>query len=97
MKIFRKEAMRAQRVRLHGDVFLTQPVTMRLITLVIFLVVALCSLTLVFGSYARSENVSGHVVASNGLVEVRTPQFSILESIFLFLGKLYILPSESIT
>ncbi|MFT7458720.1 MAG: membrane fusion protein [Planctomycetota bacterium] len=79
--MFRKEAIKAKRHKLHGDVFLIQPVSFSVLGLLIISIVTFSSIILVSGNYARSENVIGHLVPSKGLVKIQTPRFGTLESI----------------
>ena len=79
--MFRKEAIEAKRQKLHGDVFLIQPLSFLILGFLILLIISF-ALTLLFtGSYARSEGVIGHLVPSNGLVKIQTVQSGTLESI----------------
>jgi len=69
-----------------GDVFLSQPTPTALISAVVVGLVAVIAITLALGSYARMETVPGHVVPSEGLIKVRTPQFSILDELHVSEG-----------
>ena len=77
--MFRIEAVKAQRSKLHGDVFLTQPVSFTIIATVIAGIIGLFAVLLVSGSFARSERVSGYLVPSNGLVKIQASQFGTIE------------------
>jgi len=75
--MFRKEAIQAKSQKLHGDVFLVQPISFLVLGLLtLFLIVVLFA-----GDYARSEQVIGHLVPSGGLVKIQTPRFGTLKSI----------------
>ncbi len=76
--MFRSEAS-ANKRKLHGDVFFTQPTSYLVISLVLVLIVIL-ALTITFtGTYARSERVSGYLVPSNGIVRIQASQFGTLD------------------
>ena len=79
--MFRKEAIEAKRQKLHGDVFLVQPLSFQVLGFLILLIISFALTLLITGSYARSEGVIGHLVPSNGLVKIQTAQSGTLESI----------------
>ena len=81
--MFRAEALEAQKQKLHGDVFLTQPVTFNAILFLVFAIVAVVVTLLVTGSYARSEHVTGHLVPSKGLVRLQASQFGTLSNFYV--------------
>ncbi len=87
-KMFRVEALAAQKQKLHGDVFLIQPITFAAITLTVVSTAALAVLLLVTGSYARSEHVAGHLVPSKGLVKIQASQFGTLTQLYVREGDL---------
>lgn len=69
------------RPKLMGDVFLSQPTSTALISAVVVSLVFIIAAFLALGSYARMETVPGHIVPSEGLIKIRTPQFSILDEL----------------
>lgn len=79
--MFRVEALKAQKQKLHGDVFLTQPISFAIISLIILSVIGLAVVLLLTGSYARSEHVIGHLVPSKGLVKIQAAQFGTLQTL----------------
>ncbi len=79
--MFRIEAVKAQQKKLHGDVFLTQPVSSTIITFVIAAMVGLAAILLTTGSYARSEHVAGYIVPSKGLIKIQASQFGTLDTL----------------
>ncbi len=79
--MFRREAIEAKRQKLHGGVFLVQPLSFSVLALLVLSIVTLSIVFLVTGSYARSEHVIGHLVPSRGLVKIQTAQSGTLESI----------------
>jgi membrane fusion protein len=94
--LFREEALENQRERLWGDVLLIQPLSFYLITGAVVIIVSLIGLFLIYGTYARRENVSGYLVPDRGLVKIFAEQPGIVtktyvkEGIFVNQGdKLY--------
>lgn len=85
--MFRKEAITAKRQHLHGDVFLFQPLSFRILGYLVFAIIAFCFLLLMMGSYARSEVVVGHLVPAEGLVKIQASAAGTLESIFVNEGE----------
>ena len=81
--MFRVEALEAQKQKLHGDVFLTQPISFNAITILIVSIIAVIAVLLVTGSYARSEHVTGHLVPSKGLVRLQASQFGTLSNLYV--------------
>jgi membrane fusion protein len=79
--MFRKEAIEAKKQKLHGDVFLIQPLSFQIQGLLILFIISFVLIILISGSYARSEGVIGHLVPSNGLVKIQTAQSGTLEAI----------------
>ena len=82
--MFRKEAIEAKRQRLHGGVFLIQPLSFPALGFLILSIVLLCVTLLVTGTYARSEHVIGHLVPSKGLVKIQTARSGSIESNNMF-------------
>lgn len=85
--MFRAEALNAQKKKLHGDVFLTQPVSFAALTLTVTSIVVLSLTLLVMGTYARSEHVMGHLVPSKGLVKIQASQFGALKQLYVREGE----------
>ncbi len=81
--MFRKEAIAAKRQKLHGGVFLIQPLSFPALGFLILSIVSFGVILLLTGSYARSENVIGHLVPSKGLVKIQAARFGTLESIYV--------------
>ncbi|MDY6798069.1 MAG: hypothetical protein SVX28_04885 [Pseudomonadota bacterium] len=68
--LFRPEAVHHQRERLWGNVILTQPLSMRLVTLVVLVLLVALIAYLTWGTYTRKERVRGYLVPEAGLVQV---------------------------
>lgn len=60
-KLFRQQAIDEQKDRLHGEVVLSQPASVVLITMVTFLMVACIVILLIAGSYSRRMPVDGYL------------------------------------
>jgi membrane fusion protein len=73
-RLFRKEAINHQRERLWGDVILTQPLSMKLVTVAIALTLIALIAYLTLGSYTRKETVRGYLVPEAGLIQVSPAQ-----------------------
>lgn len=86
--MFRTEAIESRKQKLHGDVFLTQPLPFSALTILLFAIIVLVGVMLVTGSYARSEHVVGHLMPSNGLVKIQAHQFGALSDKFVKEGDL---------
>jgi len=85
--MFRVEALEARKQKLHGDVFLTQPVSFTTLTLIIVSIITVSAVFLFAGSYARSEHVTGHLVPSKGLVKIQASQFGTLTQLYIREGE----------
>ncbi|WP_435102725.1 HlyD family secretion protein [Arhodomonas sp. AD133] len=72
--LFREEALNHQRERLWGDVILTQPLSMAMVTIAIVLTLVALVAYLVLGTYTRKETVQGYLVPEAGLVQVHPAQ-----------------------
>ena len=60
--LFRQESLDNRRERLWGEVVLIQPLSFYLITGVVTIAVILIAIYLIYGTYARRENVSGYLL-----------------------------------
>ncbi len=69
-KLFRQEVLDSKKQRLWGEVVLIQPLSFYILTGAVFLVVFIIGVFLVYGTYARRENVSGYLVPDKGLVKI---------------------------
>ncbi len=73
-ELFRQEAIDNKRVRLWGEVILIQPLSFYIITAAITIFVIAIGMILLYGSYARRENVSGYLLPDKGLVKIYASQ-----------------------
>jgi membrane fusion protein len=77
--LFRPEVAEARRVRVEGEIVLTQPVRTRLLVLLLFGAIALLASWIALGQYARSETARGILVteqASAKVVAIRPGQLT---------------------
>jgi len=79
--MFRREAITANRRQLHGDVFIAQPLSFRLLGLFLLFITCTALLFLTRGSYARTESVIGHLVPSRGLVKITATRAGTLDTV----------------
>jgi membrane fusion protein len=68
--LFRKEALENKQQRLWGDVVLIQPFSFYLLTGAVTSLVLIVGAFLVYGTYARRENVSGYLLPDKGVVKM---------------------------
>lgn len=72
--LFRKEVLEQQQERLWGEVIITQPVSMKLVTAAVVMIVIMLIAYLTWGTYTRKERVQGYLVPQDGLVQVFADQ-----------------------
>ena len=80
-ELFRQEALDNRKERLWGEVVLTQPLSFYLITAVVTIVVVLIAVFLIYGTYARRENVSGYLLPDKGLVKIYATQSGLVTEV----------------
>lgn len=62
MSLFREEVFESRKDRLHGEVVLSQPLSTRVLVVVLFLIIAIAGVWISLGTYARVETVPGMLV-----------------------------------
>ena len=67
--LFRKQAVEAQKQKLHGDISLAQPLSIYTSTFMLLAVIITIALFLSFSHYARKETVRGYLVPDKGLIK----------------------------
>jgi len=72
--LFRTEVINHQREKLWGEVTLTQPLSVRLLSGLVATTVVALIVFLTLGTYTRKETVHGYLVPSSGLVRVYAHQ-----------------------
>ncbi len=87
LPLFRQDAIEEQKDRLYGEVLLSQPLSLPIITFSILFVVIVITLLLVYGTYARREAVVGYLVPDKGLVKIYAPLQGILSELHIKEGQ----------
>ncbi len=85
--MFRKEVFAARKQKLHGNVFLVQPLSFSFYVCLLVSIAFLSSFFLIRGSYARTEKVVGQLVPSKGLVKLNAPYPSLLKGLYVEEGQ----------
>jgi membrane fusion protein len=85
-KLFRQEALDSKKQRLWGEVVLIQPLSFYILTGAVSLVVLVIGVFLVYGTYARRENVSGYLVPDKGLVKMYASDAGLITDIHVAEG-----------
>ncbi|ABV35120.1 toxin secretion, membrane fusion protein [Shewanella sediminis HAW-EB3] len=67
--IFRRQAVEAQKNKLHGDISLAQPLSIYSVVLALLAIVVATSIFLSFSNYARKETVRGYIVPDKGVIK----------------------------
>lgn len=62
MSLFRSEVFESRKDRLHGEVVLSQPLSTRVLVVVLFVIIAIAGFWVTLGTYARVETVPGLLV-----------------------------------
>jgi membrane fusion protein len=86
--LFRVAAIEARKQKLHGDVFLTTPLTFTTISFLLVLLLLVVLSVLFTGSYARTERVPGYLVPTGGVVKIQAGRFGTLKSLNVSEGDL---------
>jgi membrane fusion protein len=80
--IFRKQALANQNDRLRGEVIISQPLSWRVLTLLLALCTGAAVFYLLGNDYTRREQVSGFLVPTKGVVAVFAPQSGLLRELY---------------
>jgi len=67
--IFRRQAVEAQKNKLHGDISLAQPLSIYSVVLALIAIVVVTSIFLYFSNYSRKETVRGYIVPDKGVIK----------------------------
>lgn len=67
--LFRKQAVDAQKQKLHGDISLAQPLSIYTSAFILLVVIIAIAIFLSFSQYARKETVRGYLVPDKGLIK----------------------------
>lgn len=76
--LFRKEVLKAQRRRLHGDVLIVTPLPLFVVTGLLVVTLMAAAAFAFFGTYARAERVPGYLVPTKGMVKVASSRAGVL-------------------
>lgn len=84
--LFRQEALDNRKERLWGEVVLIQPLSFYLITAAVTIIVIIIAVFLIYGTYARRENVSGYLLPDKGLVKIYAIQSGVVTDVHVAEG-----------
>ena len=74
MSLFRKEALEFRKVKLHGEILITNPLSMTVLTVISCVIAFLLVTYLVWGEYTQKQRVRGVLVPDKGLIRVYATQ-----------------------
>lgn len=74
MSLFRKEALEFRKVKLHGEILITNPLSMTVLTIISCVIAFLLVSYLVWGEYTQKQRVRGVLVPDKGLIRVYATQ-----------------------
>lgn len=74
LTLFREQVLESTKDRLHGEVIFAQPLSVRILAGVLFLIIVVAGIWLSLGSYARTETVPGILITSKPSAKVIAPQ-----------------------
>lgn len=78
MPLFREEALAAQKTTSLGEIVLVQPLSMRLLSVVLTTFAVAVILFLTFGSYTQRATVRGQLAPAQGLIKLYAPESGIV-------------------
>ena len=82
-KLFRDEVIENKRERLWGEVVLAQPLSAKVLTPLLLVIVIALLAYLFTGTYTRKETVIGYLVPSQGLIQISSPSSGTLAEVFV--------------
>ena len=101
MSLFRKEALDNTKLKFQGNILVTNPLSITLLTILSCSVTALCVAFIIFGGYTQKQRVIGVLVPDKGLIRVQASQAGIVIKLHVKEGDhvqkgqaLYVLNSE---
>ncbi len=74
MSLFRQEVIEGRKDRLHGEVVISQSTSNRVLSIVLFVTIAIAAVWLTTGTYARIETVPGILVTDVASARVVSQQ-----------------------
>ena len=82
-ELFRQQAIGAQKQRLFGSISIAQPLSLSLVTISLFVILASIILFLFLSDYARKETVKGYLKPEKDLIKTSTNRSGVLEHLFI--------------
>ncbi|MEC4727858.1 HlyD family efflux transporter periplasmic adaptor subunit [Shewanella sp. D64] len=83
---FRRQAVDAQKQKLHGDISLAQPISIYFSTSILLIIIVVIVLFLSFSHYARKETVRGYLVPDKGLIKTYADRSGNIEKLHVSEG-----------
>ncbi|MCH8493263.1 MAG: HlyD family efflux transporter periplasmic adaptor subunit [Idiomarina sp.] len=81
--LFRESAIKERVGKLEGDVIIAQPLAASVLTLIMFVLVALLVTFLTLSSFNRKETVYGYLKPSLGLAKVSSPRSGVIQQLYV--------------
>lgn len=85
--LFRKEVLSSRNDHWMGEVILSHPVKLRLLTYISLTILLIIVTFIFFGEYTRRSTVQGQLVPELGLIQVYSPQQGVIVSKNIYEGK----------
>jgi membrane fusion protein len=85
-RLFRKEALEHQEARRFGSGIALSPLSFKLVTVFVLIIVVAIGCFLYWGSYSNKKTVAGYVLPSKGVVTVHAPQRGTIVARYVDLG-----------
>lgn len=82
-KLFRDQAIDAQKSKWIGEVILIRPFSFTVLTICVAIITVLIVLFLIFGSYTKRTTVQGQLMPNTGLIRVFTSESGIIDQKFI--------------
>ena len=86
--LFRKEAVKAHRQHLLGEVILSQPMSFSVLALLLGVISTTAIAFISIGSYARKETVQGFLSPDKGIVRIHAPRIGVVGQLHAREGQL---------
>jgi membrane fusion protein len=82
-ELYRSEALAFASTRQFGTVEISQPVTLRVLTLVFLLSMIAIAAFVVLGEYARKQTVSGYIEPTSGVIRIRSTLSGVAKYVYV--------------
>ena len=86
-QLYRQSAIDAQKQRLHGEVLLTQPLSMYAIISILFVSITLLGLYLSYAEFSRKETAQGYILPDKGIIKSYSQKEGVIDSIHVKEGE----------